>query len=306
MTKLLSIERAGRALIVSLALSLVSSAAHAQAWTPKKHDLTLALSYQALTADKHLFSEAVTPSGSRALDLGTIHSNAYFLSGEYGIVDRFAVTADVAVVDARYVGTDPEDPSLDDGSYHGGLQNASITLRYEAVSRPFVVTPFLGYTFPTRDYPTLGHASIGGDVSDTTAGVFLGRRLSPFLPDAYLHGSYSHSWIERVHGAPRASNDAWGIEGGYFIGDLVALRAYGSWLRTNGGLDWFHDLNAANFHAHDAASAASYTQVGGGAIFTASRTVDVYVSYNAIIHGENTHNGRSLTVSTAWRPSGGR
>jgi hypothetical protein len=67
---------------------------------------------------------------------------------------------------------DPPDRRLiDDGDYHGGLQDLSFGGRYQLLDGPVQVTPLISYGVPVGDYPIYGKAAIGADLWAIPVGV---------------------------------------------------------------------------------------------------------------------------------------
>ncbi len=190
----------------------------AQAWVPAKGETFFSLSYQFLNADRHLFSDTIVGGidrGTKSLDFGTVQSQVVILDGDIGITDRLAVNAPVAIVSGRYADGTPDDITshgpLDDGDWHGGFQNGRIGARFMAFNNgSWVLTPSVAYGFPTTNYVTTGHTSIGRHLNELRLGLDWGKLLSfSGAPKAYLQGNYS--------GSPVVS------------GDLICVGGHGLW-----------------------------------------------------------------------------
>jgi hypothetical protein len=150
----------GRLPVLFAAWLLLAFAAQAaaQAWVPEKGDGSFTTGYNYLSFKGHFTSEGnkVAEAGSRAQSI--------VFDLEYGITNRLAVTLSVPIVAARYADTNP--PSaflqvlftqavqavgpgfyghsfLDDQRYHTTVQDIQLNVRYNILSRPLVVTPFV-------------------------------------------------------------------------------------------------------------------------------------------------------------------
>lgn len=294
---------AGAAIAV---LCLMPAACGAQAWLPPRGQGSVSLSYVYTNVDRHIFSQEVDglPIGDGRVgrsdegDFGRIYSSTGVLSADYGLWDRIAVSGDVVFVAADYHGIFPES-ELDTTSPPRTLQDASISLRYGAVRDPLVVTPFASFSFPTHSYETLGHTAVGTRLATFQAGLNLARGLDPVLPNAYVHASYGYSLTEQIHGL-RPSFSVLGLEAGYFVTRSVSLRALTAFRWGHNGVDWLDEVSfAAHEHDHDRLAKASYTRLGGGAAWSALRWLDVYVQYETVVAGSNTHDAQSIALGTS-------
>lgn len=300
--------------VVGLVLA-VPSPGFGQAWTPAKGSGSVTLSFQYLEGADHLFSVDITGEelgagyvgrGRRA-DLGEIDGRSLALRVDYGVTDRLALAARLPYVWARYTGRAPH-PGVeaDDGSFHSGLQDLSVELRYKALDRRVVVTPFVAYGTPASDYETLGHASLGRALDEARLGVYFGAPISLFT---WIHASYSYAFVEEVLGVSTDRSDAT-LAVGYQRSQWLGMRLFGSHLDTRGGIDWWTDLLASHaghdhldqaevaFH-HDQLSRSEATLVGLGLTFSRD-TYNVDLSVFQTVDGENTHDVTGSTLSLSW------
>ncbi|HVR29560.1 MAG TPA: hypothetical protein VMS86_08495 [Thermoanaerobaculia bacterium] len=293
--------------VVGLLLA-VPSPASGQAWTPAKGSGSVTLSFQYLEGADHLFSVDVTGKSfgggyvgrGRRADLGEVAGRSLALRVDYGVTDRLALGARLPYVWARYVGRIPH-PGVeaDDGSFHSGLQDLSVELRYKALDRRVVVTPFVAYGTPASDYGTLGHASLGRGLDEARLGVYFGAPSSLFT---WVHASYSYAFVEEVLGVSTDRSDAT-LAVGYQRSQRLGMRLFGSHLDTRGGIDWLTDFDtgshAGQFVHHDQLSRTEATLVGLG--LTYSRGLyDVDLSVSRAVDGENTHELTGSTLSLSW------
>ena len=301
------------AFLAGLALVLVAPrCAFAQAWTPARGQGTFSLSYEYLNVAKHLFSSDVlngvtldngtTVQGNEA-DLGHITAQTVLVNVEYGILDRLAANADVAFVQSKYDGVGAES-SLDNGSYHGGFQDLTLSLRYMAIRNPVVVTPDIAVVIPTNDYATLGHTAVGTGLHEFHAGLSVGRVLWSFLPDGYIHGHAAFVWSEQVM-HENLNREMADLEVGYYLTPGFLLRAFGDYSHTLGGIDWLYDINSQmTFEDHDAASRVTYRRVGGGLGVALGPFQTLFASVSTVVSGANTHKGTGYTIGTSRSLSG--
>ena len=147
-------------ILAVLALAAFASPALAQnadAWVPAKGHGTMSIAYQHLFVRYHTFAD-----GTKDVP-GTIRNRDLFFDFDYGVTDRLALTVGAAYKSDKYEfrkgshdpGTLDDDHGqqfIDDGRYHGSWQDWSIALRYQWLDKPFLVTPFIAYGRPLRDY----------------------------------------------------------------------------------------------------------------------------------------------------------
>ncbi len=272
-------------------------------WVPNPGEGAVSLGIQHTRVTKHLFSGDMTPYGGNArgeLYMGDIFGESVNLGADYGIWRGLAVSASAVYLRNKYSGVAPEGPE-DDGTYHGSLQDASFTAEYMFAWEGFAITPSVGAEVPIRDYSRLGHSALGGRLRALPLGISVGRSLDPLLPRAYLAGSFSYSTVEKLHGY-NLDNREFGLSGGYILTKSISVGGSVSHFSNVGGIDWFEDdLSGAEMWAdHDAAAKAKYVRGSGYVNFSLRHDIGVRISYIDTISGENTHNGRSITITPSW------
>jgi hypothetical protein len=120
------------------------------------------------------------------LDIGTTDTHVLLFSGVVSLGERWTLYGSIPYVYKRHKGngvhnatvdfptyTPPDLRVIDDGDYHGGLQDVTIGVRYLAVDGPLPVSPFVSFGTPMSDYPTYGNAAIGKQLSELFTGVSL-------------------------------------------------------------------------------------------------------------------------------------
>src|SRR5262245_49809204 len=121
--------------LLAVVISWIPAAsAYGQAWVPSRGEGTVTLAYQYSTIHDHFLSD-----GTR-LQRGRIYNRSLVLLSDYGLGHSAAVTFSVPYIQAKYSGPYPHDPSilsfpnnvplLDDGTYHGALQDLGFAVRY--------------------------------------------------------------------------------------------------------------------------------------------------------------------------------
>jgi hypothetical protein len=201
------IRRWTRALTLGLLALTAGSAAMAQGQA--RGDASIRLEYQYIETG-NFYDENFT------FDYWNTKSHILMLSGDYALSERWSVYASLPYVKKRFIpdpenpfGGDPHNPNdpwwidfvppdkrfIDDGHYHGDLQDLSFGVRYLAIDGPsLTVTPYIGYGFPTTNYPFYAKAAIGTNLWNIPLGVDL--TYIPYFSDWYLRGNLAYVFSE--------------------------------------------------------------------------------------------------------------
>src|SRR5262245_35701263 len=111
----------------------VSSPMRAQAWLNASGQGTVSMLYQ------YGFDRYHVMSRGEAVDRGHTSLQAVMLEVDYSLTDRLAVRLGLPFIEGKYHGTQPHlavrgqpgtEVKLDDGSYHGGVQDFRFDIRY--------------------------------------------------------------------------------------------------------------------------------------------------------------------------------
>ncbi|HEX6880015.1 MAG TPA: hypothetical protein VF135_06605 [Terriglobales bacterium] len=282
-----------------------------QAWVPEKGEGTFSTSYNYLSSDGHFGAV-----GNREPEAAALAQDALF-ELEYGITDKLAMTFSVPIVTIRYNDTNP--PSaflrglfdqavqavgtdaykhefLDDGSYHSSVQDLYFDVRYNIVSRPLVVTPFVGLLIPSHDYAYVGEAAPGRNLREFRFGANVGRELGPLLPKAYLHSQIAFAIPEEALNI-RTNRMNVNSEFGYVFNRKFAARGIGNWQYTFNGVRSLDDLTSPLlFLTHERLLKATYWHAGAGFSYAISRKTEISADYVTFVSGSLTHYGKSLTL----------
>jgi hypothetical protein len=281
------INRSARITKLLISFLFVSSSLFAQAWLSPKGEGTLSLGYQHNYVRDHAFS------GGERLDAGHIHAHAANLDVDYSLTDRLALTVGLPYIAAKYSGLKPHQLPIDGGTYHGTFQDFRVDLRYNISTRPVVITPFFEAIIPSHSYVYFAHSAIGTDLREYHLGTNLGRRLDPVLSNAYFQARYSYVFVERTVGiAPNRSDTE--LQFGYFLNPRVSLLGLGSWHLTHSGIAYTYkvfpaDLTPEQFRHHDQIGKSNIFDVGAGAAFSLSPSLDMSVSLMHTLRARNGH-----------------
>jgi hypothetical protein len=281
------------ALLLGLGMACYASAQNDVTVLPKGRSVgTFAL--QSLYIDKH-----AGPEGQRA-DAGTITTNSVFLNYEYGLTDRLTLTVGLPYKSSRYVGLFGHHPEqllddhgqhfIDDGDYHSGWQDLSVSVRYAWIQKKWMVTPYLTYGTPMREYVTFAHAAIGTGQWRWEAGVSVGRQFSGKLRNLYYVGGLSYTWLEPTD---RTVNHAtFTSEVGWFINEKWSVHANLAKQKSFNGFEFPDDFPNRvddHFFYHDMNLRNDFLNVGLGVDWQATDYDRVFASWGHTAHGDNTH-----------------
>jgi hypothetical protein len=287
-------------LSVHIALVLPVSA---QAWLPLKGSGSVSSTYSNMYVRNHVIFD-----GTRDPTPGRIRTNVVFTSFEYGITDKVALSADLAYVASKWVpvpGKRPHGPN-DTGSYHPMFQDAHLELRYNALEKALVVTPFIGTTIPTHDYEVRGHSAVGRGFHELLVGVNVGRQLDRVLRDSYIHARYSYAILGRFDDVALNRSNA-DVEVGWYANRLVSLRFISTLQKTHGGIitPFVPDLDAHELEFHDRITRSNYIDLGGGVSLSLTRSFDIHADYLTTAYARNVHAPGGFLVGIRWNFSRG-
>lgn len=182
----------------------------APAWgqSQRKGDASLRIEYQYIRTGT--FND-----GDVEFDYWTTDSHVALLSGDYAFSERWSVYAALPYIQKRFnageqFGGDPHNPNdpwwidfvppdkrfIDDERFHGGLQDLSFGVMYRAVDNPvWTVSPYIGYGFPTNNYPFYAKAAIGANLWNVPVGVDV--FAVPYFSDWYFRGNLAYVFSEK-------------------------------------------------------------------------------------------------------------
>jgi hypothetical protein len=273
----------------------------AQAFLPGKGEGAVSINFASVHAAGHFMDD-----GSRLPGYAS-RANSLTFGVEYGLTDKLALGLSLPYIRAKYLG--PEEPLnlprnvLDDGAYHGTMQDLRFEARFNALRLPVVLTPFAAVTLPTHSYDTIAESSVGPDVRQLTVGTYAGRLLNPVLPRTFVHGSYSYSLAEKVLGISlnRSNTD---LSVGHFI--TPVLSASFLWRRqwTHGGLGYAEIYDPAVspdiYLQQDRLAGQDYQHVGVGAGLSVTETLSVDFSFVKFVSGKDAHFGEGISGGLSW------
>jgi hypothetical protein len=287
---------------IALTLQLLSAATlHAQPWVPPRGEGTVAVTYQNYYVTGHF-----DPAGRRNKN-GATHSKALVAELDVGVTDTFAISISVPFIASKYtgpqeyfVGGHATHPGpLDDGNYHGTLQDIRVEARRVWRAGPVAVAPLVGAVWPTHDYETHGEAVPGRHRREVQIGGSAGADLDRIVPRTSVSARYALAVAERQHGfeSVRSNLD---LDADYGLARRIRLRGLASWQFRHKG-PTIAELAADDWLGHDRFIVSSYVNAGGGVTLPITRNTDVQAVWIATVSGKDgAHVARMLAVGVSW------
>jgi len=310
--------------LLALPILVVGLPAHgvAQAWLPPKGEASFSIGYGNVFVKDHTWSQGDT------LDDGHMRSNTIGLSLEYGLSSQLAFEFAIPLVISKYYATESalygwdghvalDGTTIDDGNYHGAFQDFQFGLRWQAVKAPVVITPYVGAVIPSHGYRYFAHSAAGKGLHEYSAGFYAGRRLDPFLDDAYVQLRYSYAFVEKVIGISHDRSSA-DLQLGYFLTSSFGAQALLSYAYTHGGIsakniDEFNRLYCdpvlqcgptdptPTWQHHDQIGHSVYLDAGAGLTYALTGSTVVFANYFFDLVNYNGHMIRQgLSFGATW------
>jgi len=237
------------------------------------------------------------------LDVGTTDTQVVLLSGVYSLTDRWKIYGSLPYVQKRfddptgygvhnpqvdfYEFTPPDLRFVDDGSYHGGLQDLYVGVQYLAIDGPaFTLSPFVSFGTPTTDYPIYGGAVIGRGLNEVPVGVSMD--FTPYFSDWYFQADVAYVFSEEVLGVDL---DYWlaYLSASYYVTPRLAPRIFVTSRNAPNALIFpedFPDFDSENFYHHDQTIKHSYVNAGIGFDYIVSDRYEISATYFKTIDPE--------------------
>ncbi len=249
---------------------------------------------------------------------GDVDTRAAVLGLSYRFAERWTIEGSLPYVRRRNSGflshnpallrpQQPGLPTVDDGDWHGGTQDASLTLRWDAIDDALLLRPFVRISIPTRNYPFFGNSAIGTRLHKGQLGVELVR---PFgLSDFYWRAQYAYEVIERSYEQVNTNAHLIELEVGWYATDRLRLRSFvtdrdGNGLRGN--VDYAGRSNLRWFH-HDQNVRHSATVAGLGVEYALSERWSASAVALKLVDGAAIHRITfASTFEIAWHFGAGR
>jgi hypothetical protein len=214
-----------RVVVGALLLALVPAAtARAQALVPPKGDAFASLVFTNMFVENHFLPDY-------RVDVGHIDTNVALFDLTYGVTDRMAVTIGIPLVVSRYQGAFPHQPTNPDAPDNSGWNSTfsdfRFNVRYNLLSGPVAITPYVGSLVPSHAYDYVAHAAPGKQMRELQVGVAAAGLLDRLVPGMFVQGRYGFAVVEENVGI-RPNYSSGDIEVGYFVTPSVRVFAMAS------------------------------------------------------------------------------
>jgi hypothetical protein len=295
-------------LLVALLYIVLSEAAIAQAWAPRKGEGSINFAYQRIANTGHRLSDGFVAKGGQSTNMGL------YLEADYAVTDRLSFTAGIPYVFGKY--TDPNSPPppipflpLDEcHCWNHGWQDFNVGARYNIVNENFAVTPSFSFGTPILGYEFRSEAALGRHLREARLGIDVGKRLDSISPRLSAQGSYSYAFVERPADI-KSDRSNITLQTGYLVTRKLLLQGLSLWQRTHGGLRFGSptdpdlpppgDVNTPErLFEHDRLLRDNNWRFGGGATYSLEK-MDVFWTYVHYATGTDTHSGRTMTVGVS-------
>ena len=242
-------------------------------------------------------STGTLDTGVGPLDIGETDTHVGLLSGVFSLGKRWKMFGSIPYVQKRHTGALPHDftefaeytpPDLrliDDGHFHGGLQDLYGGVQYLAVEGQFSVSPHISYGIPGSDYPFYGNAAIGKNLREIPIGVFL--EFTPYFSDWYFQADVSYVFTESVLGVDL---DYWlaYLSASFYVTPRFAPRVFVTSRRAPNALrfpeDFTDDFSPDDFdnefyYRHDQTLKHEFINAGIGFDYIVSDHYEISATY---------------------------
>lgn len=288
-------------MIAGVIVALAAAPIRAQAWLPPKGEATFSLGYGSVFVNKHYLGSLDNPGDSVESDYGHIRSQSVGLGFSYGVADSLAVAVGLPFVDSKFygggnlpahclpLGSNCKNP-VDDGHYHGTVQDYRVDVSYQAWNGIVAVAPFVAAVIPSHSYTSFAHSAPGRDLHEYLLGVSSGTRLDRLVAGSYVELTYSYAFVERVMNIRHDRSD-FALEVGYYLTPSLGMRGIGTGTYTHGGVAFESPESTPLdlFPVHDQIAKTSGISVGGGLTYTLTGATTLYASYLTQVQGRGGH-----------------
>jgi len=300
----------------SRAIAWLLSSASAAAVTPafaadstKPIDLTLeeggkghgsvSLGYQNTYVDGMLLP---VPGGK--VPIGTVRIQSISLDLSYYFADRWSAEVGIPYVKARYQGPDPhcitqappqcqgavvpaqphpESQFLDDGHYHGTLQDWTFGLKYHENINDFIVIPSVTVYVPSHDYTFFANAAVGQAVPKVEFAIDLAHQFE--LTNVYYRIRAGHVFARKTLGQSIDYNKL-DLEVGYFLNEAWTVKAFAVGKKGNGYTGAYPDQTTEEWYHHDQRAPHNYANLGAGLDYHINDKYTVSTTVQSLVWGQ--------------------
>jgi hypothetical protein len=270
----------------------------AQAWVPAKGEGAVAVAFQNMNVKDHILT-------TTRVDVGHIDTFVMIADVTYGLTDRIAVDLAIPFVASQYTGNRPHPTALDDGTFHYTFSDFRFALRYNLTRGGAVMTAYIGSVVPSHGYEFFAHSAPGERLHELQVGAYAAKVFERGVPGLFISGRYAYGFTEQVLDISHNRSLA-DVEVGYFITPAIRAFVIGNGQYTHGGIDLppvggLAALPVAYRGVHDQIDRAHHLNLGAGAAYSLTDSVDLFGSFMRTVTGRNEHAlNRAFTVGASW------
>lgn len=295
--------RAGAlAALAIVAVAAGTRPAAAQAWAPREREGDVTFVAQGID---HIGRTNADASFACCLTTNV----AFVVDADYGLTNRWSLSAGLPYVFAKYAGEDPLSAGTPDWlklapadtchCVHSSFQDVSFGAHYNLVKVPrsFSLMTSVSTGVPSHAYQYVGEAVVGFDLKELSLSADAAQQLDYFLPGLSIEGRYAYTFVQRVYDI-RHDRSNFGFDTGYTLPNGLAGHLILAWQRTHGGLNFPDDITGHpelydEFHR---LLRDDYFHAGAGVSYT-FRDWDLSFSFLKTVDGENTHDVHVYTIT---------
>ena len=240
------------------------------------------------------------------LNLGETDAHIIILSGNFSLSERWSVFGSIPWVQKRHEGEFPHDPNfdfveyeppdlrvIDDGTFHGGLQDFFAGVQYRALDGPLSISPYVSYGVPVTNYPFYGSAAIGKQIWQLPLGAYF--QYIPYFSDWDFQADIAYVLSEKVLGV---NLNYWLMyfSASYYVTPRFAPRIYLRKRITPGGLRYpedftddysFDDFDNEFFYMHDRTIKHDYLDAGVGFDYVVNNRYTISGAFYKTVKSDN-------------------
>ena len=285
-------------LVRAIAFLLLPVSVSAQAFTPPPQVGSVTMSWQWVDNTGHILTDGTY------LPRGQSVTTSVLAEVDYGVTERFAATAGVPFIFARYTGELPAFSGLERDNcrcWNSTFQDLSLGGRYRFGDEFWAITPSVRLIIPTHNYPYQGEAVAGPNLNQLMVGVTSAWRLAPALPKASIQAGYTYVVVEKPTPDTSANRSNIAASLGYSLSRSWYLHGGALYQKIHGGLTAFEVATAPPDQRAQADRLLSmrYWHLTGGVSYSAP-FADLFFSIEPYVWGRDTHDGIAYTLGSTW------
>jgi hypothetical protein len=296
----LTMPRPVLAVLAILAVGASPGPAAAQAWAPRAREGNVTFVTQVIDHVGRVL-------GDVRIDCCGTTNVALVVDADYGVTDRWSISASLPYVFAKYRGGPPDGaaaflpyPAVDScHCVHNAVQDFEFGSHYNLlrVRRSFSLMTSMSFGIPSHEYDYVGEAVVGFGLKQLDLSANAGWQLNFIAPGLSVDGHYGYTIVERALGISHNRSNA-RFDASYTFSNRLGGRVILSGQRTYGGLQFPFDIEPfpgrySDFHR---LLRDNYLQAGAGVSY-AWGVWELSLSFLRTVSGTNTHDVHVYTAT---------